>query len=195
LVNRVRPALLVIPGMLILTCAVYSFTTLELNTGIHAITVTLVMLGIGMGLGTMPAITTGLNAVPRQLTGQASSLLNMLRQVASAVGVAILASILESRQDIQYSRLAEGISIDSPGAGFLNNQLTAMWQTTGMGSFDAHVAALQTLYLQVSRLAGALAFQDTFAVATLFALLSILPAAGFLLWKGVPREQTRHFTH
>lgn len=193
LVNRVKPALLIIPGMIVLTWAIHCLTKLELQTSNSTLTLILAMLGIGMGLGTMPAITTGLNAVPSHLTGQASSLLNMLRQTASALGVAILASVLESRQDIQYSRIAEGVSITSPGANYFLSQLAAQLPFVGTNGTDVHTTALAVLHLQVLRQAGVLAFQDAFAVAALFAALSILPAVGFLFVKGVTANQSGGF--
>lgn len=193
LVNRVKPTLLIIPGMTVLTWAVYCLSKLELQTSNSTLTLILAMLGVGMGLGTMPAITTGLNAVPSHLTGQASSLLNMLRQVASALGVAILTSILDSHQDIQYSRIAEDVSFTHLGVNYYLGQLAAQLSFMGTSSTDVHTSGIAILHLQVLRQAGVLAFHDAFAVATLFAALSILPAIGFLFIKGVTTNQSSRF--
>lgn len=180
LINRVKPALLIIPGMILLSWAVLRLTTLDLNTSNSSLTVTLVLLGAGMGLGTMPAITIGLNAVAPHLTGQASSLMNMLRQAASAVGVAVLASIVDSRQYIHYARIADSTGSTPVGADHLLSQIISHLSVMGIGGADTHLTALVILHLQALRRAGELAFQDAFAVAALFAAVSILPAVGFL---------------
>jgi len=186
LVNKIRPAWLIIPGMLILTLSVFRLTTLELQTNDNTLTMILILLGAGMGLGTMPAITIGLNAVPAHLNGQASSMLNMLRQVASAVSIAILASVVNTYQDICYSRIATEISIASPGVKiFLVRLASRLHYPVAYATGVHNTTFLNTLHLEVLRQAGLLAFQDAFAVAALFAALSILPATGFLLVKNV----------
>lgn len=91
--------------MVLVTYATWSLSQLELQTSNATLTGLLVILGIGMGLGIMPVMTAGLNAIPARLTGQGSSLLNMLRQVGSSFSIAILSSVMQTGQDLHYARI------------------------------------------------------------------------------------------
>lgn len=127
--------------MVLVTYATWSLSQLELQTSNATLTGLLVILGIGMGLGIMPVMTAGLNAIPARLTGQGSSLLNMLRQVGSSFSIAILSSVMQTGQDLHYARIAEHMTNSSPIATFLN-QLTMHFQCQGLANQSAQAMAI-----------------------------------------------------
>lgn len=96
LFDRFGPKWLVIPGFVIVTCAMFGFRTITTETtsaiiiGLHIIT----MIGISMVM--MPAQTNGLNQLPRELYPDGTAIMNTLQQVAGAIGTAVAISILSS---------------------------------------------------------------------------------------------------
>lgn len=75
-----------------LSLAAYWFTTQTISVGL--IEVIMAGMGLGMGLTMSPATNAIMNAVPRERAGAGSAVNNTVRQVAGALGVAILGSIV-----------------------------------------------------------------------------------------------------
>lgn len=96
LFDRFGPRVLVTPGLVIVTLAMFGFSRMSMDTspffiiGLHIIT----MVGISMVM--MPAQTNGLNQLPRELYPDGTAIMNTLQQVAGAIGTAVAISILSS---------------------------------------------------------------------------------------------------
>jgi len=91
---RFGPSRVVAAGLGIfgVTLCCYEFTTQTMP--IWIIEIMLVGFGLGMGLTMSPATNAIMSAVPREKAGAGSAVNNTVRQVAGALGVAILGSIL-----------------------------------------------------------------------------------------------------
>ncbi|HEU5265319.1 MAG TPA: MFS transporter, partial [Jatrophihabitans sp.] len=88
------PRVVVASGMLLLALALAGYALTSRGTAIWLIEVQLAMFGFGMGLTMSPATNSIMNAVPREKAGAGSAVNNTVRQVAGALGVAILGSVL-----------------------------------------------------------------------------------------------------
>jgi EmrB/QacA subfamily drug resistance transporter len=94
LANRYGARVVTGTGMAIfgITFCLYALTTQTMPQWV--IEVMLAGMGVGMGLTMSPATNAIMGAVPREKAGAGSAVNNTIRQVASALGVAILGSIL-----------------------------------------------------------------------------------------------------
>jgi DHA2 family integral membrane protein (MFS transporter) len=94
LAQRFGPRLVTGAGLTIfgLTLASYAFSTQTMPQWV--IEVEMFCMGTGMGLTMSPATNAIMSAVPREKAGAGSAVNNTVRQVAGALGVAILGSIL-----------------------------------------------------------------------------------------------------
>ena len=92
--KRFGPRVVTGTGMTIfgVTFFLYSLTTQTMPQ--WAIELLMVGIGSGMGLTMSPATNAIMSAVPREKAGAGSAVNNTVRQVASALGVAILGSII-----------------------------------------------------------------------------------------------------
>ena len=88
------PRVVVASGMVLLAVALAGYSLTTRNTPIWVIEVQLAMFGFGMGLTMSPATNSIMNAVPREKAGAGSAVNNTVRQVAGALGVAILGSVV-----------------------------------------------------------------------------------------------------
>lgn len=96
LFDRFGPRVLVIPGLIILSISLWMYTGLEADwTKSHIIWLNVMMM-FGMALVMMPAQTTGLNQLPKQLYPHGTAIMNTLQQVAGAIGVALFISVMAS---------------------------------------------------------------------------------------------------
>jgi EmrB/QacA subfamily drug resistance transporter len=92
--GSVGPRVVVASGMLLLTVALAGFALTTRTSAIWIIEIQLAMFGFGMGLTMSPATNSIMNAVPREKAGAGSAVNNTVRQVAGALGVAILGSVV-----------------------------------------------------------------------------------------------------
>jgi MFS family permease len=94
LVRRFGAKAVCTTGLLVMACALGGYHFLGTSTSPWVLLVTFLIQGCGMGL-VMPAATEGvMSVVPRERGGAGSAITNTSRQVAVALGVAVLGSVL-----------------------------------------------------------------------------------------------------
>lgn len=97
-------------GMTLLTVGMLALTQLSRETGIVVFSLSLVLVGLGMGC-IFPVVTTSVqNAVPRETLGTATAAGILLRQTGGALGVAAFGALFSAR-------LAGGLGDAAAGLG------------------------------------------------------------------------------
>lgn len=81
-------------GLLLVTASMSGYGLAKQSTPQWMIEVLMFFLGFGLGITMAPATTAIMSAVPREKAGAGSAVNNTVRQVAGALGVAVLGSIL-----------------------------------------------------------------------------------------------------
>jgi predicted MFS family arabinose efflux permease len=94
LVNRYGARTVAVGGMLLNALAIAGYSFLGLSTPIVVLGVLFFVQGAGMGATVPTATTAVMDVLPRERAGAGSALTNTARQVAVALGVAVLGSIL-----------------------------------------------------------------------------------------------------
>ena len=94
LVRRFGPKAAASCGLLLLTCAMIGYHLLSLTTPIIALELIFLVQGTGVGIVMPTATESVMSVVPRERGGAGSAITNTSRQVAVALGVAVLGSIL-----------------------------------------------------------------------------------------------------
>ena len=89
-----RPLLLV--GFGLLVANTWQLSHLSLTTPLGAIAAILAFRGVALGISIQPTLNVALSVVQGAAVPRASSLTNASRQVAQAIGVAILATVLQA---------------------------------------------------------------------------------------------------
>ncbi|MFZ3173171.1 MAG: DHA2 family efflux MFS transporter permease subunit [Carboxydocellales bacterium] len=183
LLPRIGGSILTIVGIVIMTLGSLFFVNLDINTSISAIRQYLFIIGVGLGLGIMPSVTLAYSSLPNELVNQGSAFFNMVRQIGSAVGVAILTSLIQQRTPWHYANLA---TTATPWSYTVQSfePLTPLFQGLGLQSPEAQVLNLLTLYRIAQEKAAVLAFQDAFYANMILGLIGILPAL-FLVQKPI----------
>src|SRR5690606_21058398 len=85
--DRVGPFRLIITGVILLGGSTWALSKLNLLTGTLFITFWITVRYIGVALSNMPITNAGMTAVPTELSGQASAVMNWIRQGTSALSV------------------------------------------------------------------------------------------------------------
>ncbi len=94
LVRRTGPRPVITGGLLVLTAAGFLGATTGAGDGFGRIALWQSLAGAGFGLALVPAMDSALGALPRDRAGSGAGLIQTLRQTGSAIGVAVLGSVL-----------------------------------------------------------------------------------------------------
>ena len=167
-------------GFAIVACGLWAMGHWTLSVGMPNVLLPIFISGLGSGLifPTMSAAT--LSCVERERMGYAASLYNMMRNTGSAIGISLVTNLLNSRQQIHQSYLAEHFTIfdawkldraapSAPGALHLNLiQGLAANQHQGFGM----------IYGTIQRQATLMAYNDIYRM---MAILAAVFVPAFLL--------------
>ena len=173
LVDRIGVRAVMIPGLLILGVATWELSFITLYSPYWWLQAMLVLRGIALGLTVQPLTVFGLSEVrPRQL-GQASSMNTVMRSVSSSLGIAVLATLVQSETKVHYARLAEQVTASSV-LGQMLPRLQALFVARGADAASAQSAALLLVSRLVQRQSFVLAIQDAFLLTVVIIGLAII---------------------
>ncbi|MFF2015203.1 DHA2 family efflux MFS transporter permease subunit [Paenibacillus sp. NPDC058177] len=96
LFDKFGPKVLIVPGLIITAISLFLITGMDLETSKGTLITLHVILMIGISMIMMPAQTTGLNQLPRNLYPHGTAIMNTLQQVSGAVGTALFISIFSN---------------------------------------------------------------------------------------------------
>ncbi|MEU1629700.1 MFS transporter [Streptomyces sp. NPDC020096] len=99
LTARFGPRGVMVAGYGLVSVGLLGLLTLTPTTGYAQVAVLFALLGLGMGLGIAPTNAAAMAAVPRERSGGAASTVNATRQVGTALGIAVLGSLLNARAE------------------------------------------------------------------------------------------------
>jgi DHA2 family multidrug resistance protein len=174
--DRFGPRVLLIPGTALLAFSTYRFHTLDLNTSNLEIIENLMIRGVGMGMSMMPATTTSMNAVPRNLIPRATALTNALQRIAGSFGTAIMSTVLVTRQNFQYAMAAQTVTPMSTGVQLTMAHVRTMPAFATMPVPLLRELGFYIMYEDVQLTAAVRSFDDTFFVAAVICLAAVLMA-------------------
>ncbi|MBP7868462.1 MAG: DHA2 family efflux MFS transporter permease subunit [Firmicutes bacterium] len=174
--DRIGAKPLVMLGLAVMAFSMYLNSHINLQTSRETIYSWLVLRGIGMGLMFSPMTSLALGLVPRLRAGQASGLLNVIRQVGGSFGIAIFGTLLARRQLFHAVRYAEAITAQNLSALDLLHQMQGHFVSLGDAGGLASQKALAVLGAVVHREAATTGFSDCFLVAAWICALGVIPA-------------------
>ncbi|ARI78817.1 MDR family MFS transporter [Halobacillus mangrovi] len=98
ILDKKGPKYVVPPGLTIMAAATLGLSFLNLSTPYWLILLLNTIRGLGMGMGNMPATTSGMNAIPEHLVAQGSAMNNIIRQISSSLGIVFFSIYYEVRR-------------------------------------------------------------------------------------------------
>jgi DHA2 family multidrug resistance protein len=136
--------------------------------------------GVGVMVAMIASTQMTMSTLPLHLIKDASGLLNLSRNTAGAIGMAIIASSLTTQGALHMNEITSRMSRSSVEGQAMLAGLTARFQQLGVADPDG--AAYKAMHYMISQKAQVLAFGDAFAFmavcAALAALLALLAKPG-----------------
>ncbi|WP_205687299.1 MFS transporter [Cellulomonas endophytica] len=137
LLPRVGPRRLMVPGLLLGAAALTWFTQLEVGASyVTHVLPSLLVLGLGMGMTFMAAMSTGTSGVSGPDAGVASATVNTAQQVGGSIGIALLNTVATSATASWIAANGAG----DPAAATVHGFTTAIWVSVGALALAALVA-------------------------------------------------------
>ncbi|NMM65158.1 DHA2 family efflux MFS transporter permease subunit [Clostridium sp. P21] len=168
---------IVIPGLIIL-----AISSIELSTSInmnssreHIIFITCLR-SVGMGLAMMPISTAGMNVIPTKLVGRASAINNTIRQVAGALSITIMSTLMQGKTNYNYLKLSEQINNYNKTAIDTISTLTKSYIHAGQSQGTARISAISKLTAMLQGEATLDAMAYSVAVTAIAVGLAVLLA-------------------
>jgi DHA2 family multidrug resistance protein len=130
------------------------------------------------GLGTLVAMIASqqmsISTLPVSLMKDASGLINLIRNVAGAIGLAMLTTILAHQGAVHYADIAAAVSTANPVGQDMMQGLSGMMSQSGMADPDG--GARKAYGMLMHRQAAVLAFGDAFWFLSLGCWLAVVMA-------------------
>ncbi|MEW6770612.1 MAG: MDR family MFS transporter [Bacillota bacterium] len=178
LFDKIGAAVPAVAGLGLVALTTYLLSHITADMPVHRLQVLLCLRGVGLGFSMMPLMTAGMNTVPGPHVGQASALMNVVRQVAASFGIALVTYVLVNRIAFHGVRLKEGVSHLAPLGYFYYSRVEA-GVSASVGPAAAKTVTEGLLAGAVQKQAAVLAVGDAFIVATVLVLLALPFAAYF----------------
>ncbi|HCI82832.1 MAG TPA: MFS transporter [Ktedonobacter sp.] len=174
LVDRIGVRWVIIPGLIILTFAMWLFTFMNVNTPFGTFQIWLIVRSFALGFCFQPLSVAAFSEIPNPRLPQATSVNTTIRFVVSSLAVAVIATIVQTRTSFHYAHLAEQVTANSP-LGKLIPELQGFFIVHGATSVSAaYAAAVQEIIGLVQLQATVLAMQDAFYVSMILAAIAVV---------------------
>ena len=174
--NKINPKIPIIIGAILLAISFYLNSLMTYLTEHAFIMITLYLRGLAMGLMFSPLTAIATIGIPKEKMGQASGLINVLRQIGGSFGVALLSSLLTSRVIYHAQLYGEGLEQNSPVfKGVMANMTHFLVHNAGSTASTAVQQGRFLLLSNLNRQAFVQAIADDFLIAAIITLISVIP--------------------
>jgi DHA2 family multidrug resistance protein len=176
LADRFRPKLLLILGLLALTYASLQFCSIELETTGLVLLGLILMRRAAQAFCNTPLTLLSLRQIPDDQLRMATGLFSLHRNLAGAVGVALSATLLESRQEVRLLHYAERQTLYPMGTEQATETIRGVLMQDGHigGTLDQMTTTV--LRQQLEERAAMASYHDLFAMFAILAMVCLIPA-------------------
>jgi DHA2 family multidrug resistance protein len=166
--GRVDVRYTVAAGFLAQIYSSWLLTSVNLDSSMGYLTYAWCFRGLGLGFVFVPIATAAMRRIPPASMGVAAGFFNLMRNEGGSVGIAVAATLLQTRSQVHHARLAEHLT---PFNGtlqlYVHHLDTAVAWGTGLDPGSAHRLTQGLLDAELVRQSYVMAFVDVFACLVL----------------------------
>jgi DHA2 family multidrug resistance protein len=149
-------------GCVLNAYAAWAMSTVTLGVDYWALAWPRFLQGVGVGFIFVPLNTMALATIAREKMGNATSALNVVRNLGGGIGVALMASVLARRSQQHQTTLVEHVNRWDPDTTARLTAWAAHYARQGADAMTAEKRAIAAVYHEVGQQAQLLAFADDF---------------------------------
>lgn len=171
LINKINPRIIVLAGIFCLVASGLMMSRFNLYIDFNMVIWPAIFMGAGIGMVIVPLTTMMYATLPKTEMGDASSIFNVLKNIASSVGIAVMMTILSRRMQFHQFRFIEHLSpFDSIYQFFVHQASSVVAAKTGIAS---EMAANGLIYQELMRQSALASFADVFYISAIITLCVI----------------------
>lgn len=172
LITKVNPKTVLTLGLFITAYSIFTMSRFNLYVDFSIIAFSRVIMGIGMGFMFVPLSSMAFTTIKKEEMGNATSIFNLVRNIAGSFGVAIMTTLIARRAQFHQMRFSEHLNPLN-----VNYQLGLSKSAGVLGAQSGttnHLAAKGVIYQQLMKQSSLFSFTDAFYFSTLI-MVAILP--------------------
>ena len=162
LITRIDQRWLLALGCVLNAYATYEMSNVTLGVDYWSLAWPRFVQGAGVGLIFVPLNTVALATIEREKMGNATALVNVVRNLGGGIGIAVMATLIARRSQEHQTVLVGHVTAWDAETAERLRAWTAHFAAQGADGFTAHRRAVGMLYHEVTRQAQLLAFADVF---------------------------------
>jgi len=175
MLSRFDPRKMMTYGLLVLSFSLFHMTNFTLGVDFRTVVFARMIQTMGLAFLFVPINTAAYAFLPKEKNNAASGLMNLARNIGGSVGISIVTTMLDRRQQFHLNRMASHLSAANPSfRKALAGAAAAAGGGGGTGSPDAVHRAYALLQANVLRQASMLAYIDNFWLLGV-AILAMVP--------------------
>ena len=149
-------------GLLVLSFSLFHMTNFDLGVDFRTVMFARMIQTAGMAFLFVPINTAAYAFLPREKNNAASGLMNLARNIGGSVGISIVTTMLDRRQQYHLNRMSSHLSAGSPQVQSMIQGTTRALEARGFSATDAMHKAYALLQANLFRQATMLAYIDNF---------------------------------
>jgi DHA2 family multidrug resistance protein len=175
--GRIEPRYLIAAAMIVVSVAMWHMTSLTPDASFGFFAWARAFQMIGLPFLFIPISTVSYDGLPPEKTGQASSLINVARNLGGSIGVSLATTELARQSQVHQAYLVQHVYPTAIAYQESLRQAAGRMAAQGLGTVEAQREALAAIGQAVQQQASLLAYIDVFRH---YALFSICMAAAAL---------------
>ena len=165
LLGKIEPRWLIVFSLIVSSFGIYLMSGFTTQTDMRTFVLYRIVQAGAIGFLFVPINTAMYAYIPPGKNNNASALVNLARNIGGSVGISVVTTFIDRRQQFHQQRLAEHATAYSPAYRHVMNLLTP--------SFGPHRAA-GLIYARLQQQAGMLSYVECYYVLA-FAFASLIP--------------------
>ncbi len=178
--NWIQPKYLIGFGLFVIALAMWHMTSLDANVGFGWFAWARVYQMIGLPFLFIPINTAAYADLPPDKTNQASSLINVARNLGGSFGISLANTEIAQQTQVNHANLSAHVVPTSHAYQQTVREAAAYFAAHGETAYHAQQLALGWIAKTVQQQATMIAYMDVFWIAALFSAC-IIPLVLFLL--------------
>lgn len=188
LFDKIGVKWLAITGLIITVLTTFALTRLNTETSFSYVTWVYTARMFGMALLMMPIFTAGLNVLPLKLNRHGTAMVNTLRMMAGAVGMAFFVSVMTNQTAVHMREIAAELHVTSTSHHAQSNVANQLPVDLRELTVTPHVLLANETEMAIATQATVMGINDAFMIATFLTVISLIFA--FFIRNTSPEEDT-----
>jgi len=171
LVTKVNPKGILFCGVILLASSMFMMARFNLSIDYSVILWSRIVMGVGMGMIFIPLMTVAFTTISKEHMGNATSIFNLLRNIAGSFGIAFMTTILARRAQFHQFRFIEHLNPFDMKYQIAMQKAHAVLAAKGQASSQAENGLI---YQELMRQSHLFAFTDAFYMGAVI-ILCVIP--------------------